>query len=303
MTDIAAVIAAYRARFKNGLCLENEPMSAHTTFRIGGPVRAMFLPASPEETAFLAGALRAAGVRTLVIGNGSDLLVSDAPLEMAVIKLGENMAGVTAEGSVVHAGAGALIARVAAFARDMGLAGLAFAGGIPASVGGAVYMNAGAYGGEIKNVLQSVTYLDEKMDLRTIAGADCAMAYRHSRFMETEDVILAASFALVPGDREAIGAEMEELARRRREKQPVELPSAGSTFKRPAGGFAAAMIDGAGLKGLAVGGAQVSPKHAGFVVNTGGATFEDVTRLMALIEERVYERYGVRLEPEVRVIR
>ena len=205
------------------------------------------------------------------------------------------------QGNQLYAEAGVTLARVAVFAQQNGLSGLAFAHGIPGSVGGAVCMNAGAYGGEMKDVLTSVVWLDR--DLALHESADAGLSYRHSCFSDTDDMVVRARVRLSPDDPEAIRERMRVLADRRRASQPLELPSAGSTFKRPAGGYAAALIDQAGLKGCAVGGAQVSEKHAGFVVNRGGATFEDVLRLMEHIQETVFRDSGIALEPEVKILR
>ncbi len=203
----------------------------------------------------------------------------------------------------LEADAGVLLSRLAVYAQQAGLAGLEFAHGIPGTLGGAVMMNAGAYGGEMKDVLSSVSFLDSDAELFRLPAGELGLGYRRSIFSDTGSIILDAEIRLTPGDRGEIGARMRELAQKRRASQPLDLPSAGSTFKRPAGGYAAALIDQAGLKGFAIGGAQVSEKHAGFVVNRGGATFEDVLRLMAHIEKTVFEKSGVRLEPEVRILK
>ncbi|MBR5381866.1 MAG: UDP-N-acetylmuramate dehydrogenase [Oscillospiraceae bacterium] len=293
----------YLSRFPDGETLEYEPMEKHTSFRIGGPARLMLLPKTAEELCFALALTAETGVRRLVMGNGTDLLVSDAPLDIAVIKTHDGLSGITAAGEdTIEAGCGALLSRVASFACAQSLAGLEFAQGIPGTLGGGLFMNAGAYGGEMKDVLLSVTAADGNGRVREISAEDCRMSYRHSVFSEEELIALSARLKLAPGEPDAIRARMEELAEKRRASQPLNMPSAGSTFKRPVGGYAAALIDEAGLKGFAVGGAQVSEKHAGFVVNTGGATFGDVMRLMEHVKETVYERSGVTLEPEVRII-
>ena len=295
---------AYRLRRElPGLELrEHEPMKSHTTFRIGGPARLMALPKTTEETE---GAVRLAaeeGVVPFFLGNGSNLLVADGGYEGFVLKL-TGLDQVRRDGGRLTAGAGIPLARLAAAALEGELTGLEFAHGIPGSLGGAVVMNAGAYGGEMSQVLTSVTYLDEKGTPVTLPAGACGLSYRHSIFSSHPTwLVVEAELALTLGPAEQIRGRMEELARRRREKQPLEWPSAGSTFKRPEGHFAAALIEGCGLKGVGVGGAQVSEKHAGFVINRGGATADDVRRLMALVQETVLRETGVELEPEVRLL-
>ena len=279
---------------------ENEPMKAHCSFRIGGPAELFAEPGSAEELRALLAFLRARGVPVTVIGNGTNLLVHDEGIRGVVVRLGERFASVRRDGDALIADAGVTLARLATAAKEQGLAGLEFAHGIPGSLGGAVMMNAGAYGGEMKDVVASVHYLDAGGEIRETA--EPGFSYRHSRFAGTGEVILGAAVRLTPDDPAAIHARMMELWAKRSASQPLDRPSAGSTFKRPAGGYAAAMIDGAGLRGLTVGGAQVSEKHAGFVINTGDASFADVTALMARIRAAVQEKYGVLLEPEVRIL-
>jgi len=245
--------------------------------------------------------LRAADVRPILIGNGSNLLAADGPIDGVAIKTFDTVSQVQRTGDhSIYAPAGMLLSRAAVSARDLGLAGLAFAHGIPGTLGGAVYMNAGAYGGEMAQVVTRVRYLDEDLTEQTASGTDLAFAYRNSCFVGTDNLILGAEMTLTPGDPAEIGAEMDALAAKRKAGQPLEWPSGGSTFKRPQTGYAAALIEEAGLKGCTVGGAQVSEKHAGFVINRGGATCEDVLRLMAHVQETVARRTGVRLDPEVR---
>ena len=281
---------------------EHEPMSRHTTFRIGGPARLMALPASQMEAAAAVRAARALGIAPFFLGNGSDLLVSDRGFDGFIIKT----TGLDQTREVnrrLQAESGIPLARLAMAAVGRGLTGLEFAHGIPGTLGGAVVMNAGAYGGEMVQVLTAVTYLDGAGEEHTLPAAACALTYRHSRFSDRPDwLVLEAELERRPGDGEAIRARMDELAAKRREKQPLEWPSGGSTFKRPEGHFAAALIEGCGLKGVGIGGAQVSEKHAGFVVNRGGATADDVRRLMALVQETVLRETGVALEPEVRLL-
>ena len=279
-----------------------EPMAGHTTFRIGGPARRMAFPASPEELGALLDLAEKEGWPWLAVGNGSNLLVRDEGLDRLVIATGRLEHMERAGGCGVRAWAGVSLARLAVFAMEQGLAGLAFAHGIPGSLGGAVYMNAGAYGGEMCQVVDTVTAWLPGRGVVELGGEALAFGYRRSCFEENGGVVLYADLALRPGDSQAIRREMEELIRRRREKQPLEYPSAGSTFKRPEGHFAAALIEQCGLKGTSVGGAMVSPKHAGFVINTGGATCRDVLALIGRVQDTVKRETGVSLEPEVRIL-
>ena len=280
------------------------PMSRHTSFRIGGPARRMAFPESREQLVILLGLAEECGVQPFLLGRGTNLLVSDRGLDTLVIKTAERMTSIRRLDDVtLEADVGVLLSRLAVYAQQAGLAGLEFAHGIPGSLGGAVSMNAGAYGGEMKDVVVSTRYLDHDLNLCEAEGAAHDFGYRHSVFSDTDCVVLGSTLALTPGDPAEIRARMLDLSERRRSRQPLDLPSAGSTFKRPAGGYAAALIDAAGLKGYAVGGAQVSEKHAGFVVNRGGATFDDVLRLMDHLRSEVLRTSGVELEPEVKIIR
>ena len=283
---------------------ENEPMRNHTTFRIGGPARLMALPRSEEEAQSAVRLAAELGVEPLFMGNGSNLLAADAGVEAFLIKSFDGLGRLELAGEAgIRAGSGVLLSRLANFALANGLTGLEFAHGIPGTLGGAAAMNAGAYGGEMAQVLTRVTYLDEGGAPVTLPVERCGLSYRHSVFSDHPQwLILEAELALAPGQAEQIRGRMAELAQRRREKQPLEQPSAGSTFKRPEGHFAAALIEGCGLKGVGIGGAQVSEKHAGFVVNRGNATADDVRRLMALVQETVLRETGVALEPEVRLL-
>ena len=283
---------------------ENEPMRNHTTFRIGGPARLMALPRSEEEAQSAVRLAAELGVAPMFMGNGSNLLAADAGVEAFLIKSFDGLGRLELAGEAgIRAGSGVLLSRLANFALANGLTGLEFAHGIPGTLGGAAAMNAGAYGGEMAQVLTRVTYLDEGGAPVTLPVERCGLSYRHSVFSDHPQwLILEAELALAPGQAEQIRGRMAELAQRRREKQPLEQPSAGSTFKRPEGHFAAALIEGCGLKGVGIGGAQVSEKHAGFVVNRGGATADDVRRLMALVQETVLRETGVALEPEVRLL-
>ncbi|MBQ2634640.1 MAG: UDP-N-acetylmuramate dehydrogenase [Oscillospiraceae bacterium] len=280
--------------------LEGEPMAAHCSFRIGGPAALFAEPSDEAELLALLAALRERGVRPLLLGKGTNVLVADAGVPGVVVHIGEALGAVRVAGTRMEAGAGVALSVLAQRAREHSLTGLEFAHGIPGSLGGAVVMNAGAYDGEMKDVVVSVRYLDGEGTLRETE--DMGFAYRRSRFSDGQSVVLSAVLQLREGDGEAVAARMRELGERRRSKQPLDRPSAGSTFKRPARGYAAALIEGAGLKGLSVGGAQVSEKHAGFVINTGNASCADVLALMELVRARVLEKYGVELEPEVRIV-
>jgi UDP-N-acetylmuramate dehydrogenase len=280
--------------------LEKEPMSRHTTFRVGGPVSLMAVPRSAQQAVLAVRAAGAEGVTPVFVGNGSNLLVPDQGVDAFVIKTVGGLCGVSVEGNVITTDSGVLLSRLAVTARDHGLTGLEFAHGIPGSLGGAVTMNAGAYEGEMSQVVRSVTVLTLSGQLETVDQFD--FSYRHSAFSDGARLILKARLQLAPGDGAAIQARMEELMERRRSKQPLEWPSAGSTFKRPQGHYAAALIDQCGLKGLRLGGAQVSEKHAGFVINTGGATCADILALMELVRRRVFDQTGVALVPEVRLL-
>ena len=287
----------------------NEPMSKHTTFRIGGPAALMALPRTMEEVQTVLKTAAELGVEPFFLGNGSDLLVADRGYPGFIVKLAGEFEEIcfcpAPKGGTpqLTAGGAALLSTLSKTALHWGLTGLEFAGGIPGSVGGAVTMNAGAYGGEMAQVLESVTFLDEAGEVCTLPVSECGFGYRKSIFSQRKCLILRARFRLEQGDGYAIKARMDELAAKRREKQPLEYPSAGSMFKRPPGHFAAALIDQCGLKGLTVGGAQVSEKHAGFVVNRGGATCGDVLALVDQVKEEVLRQTGVELEMEVKVLR
>ena len=283
----------------------DEPMSHHTSFRIGGPARRMAFPQGMEQFVALLDLACACEVQPLVIGKGTNLLVVDEGLDRLVINTAF-MSGIEQgkESGVLVAEAGAPLVRLADFACRLGRSGLEFAHGIPGSVGGAVCMNAGAYEGEMKQVIESVTLYFPGEGVRTLSCEEMEFSYRHSLISDRPDVVvLSASFRLTAGDPTAIREKMRELLERRKNGQPLEFPSAGSTFKRPEGHFAGTLIEQTGLKGLTVGGAQVSEKHAGFLINVGGATCKDVTDLIALVQERVFAAKGVHLEPEVKIIR
>jgi UDP-N-acetylmuramate dehydrogenase len=280
---------------------EHEPMSAHTTFAVGGPADCMVFPADANQLAAVLETARRAGLPTLVLGRGSNLLCADAGVRGLVVST-ENMQTLSLEGTTVTAGAGVTLAHAAEFAAAHGLTGLEFACGIPGSLGGAVYMNAGAYGGEMKDVVADATLLDPDGRLMTLAGSDMGFAYRHSLLREEPLICVAARLALAPDDQAAIRARMADLTQRRESRQPLEMASAGSTFKRPQGHYTGPLIIDCGLSGCRIGGAQVSTKHAGFVVNTGTATADDVASLIYHIEQTVWQKTGVRLETEVRFV-
>lgn len=302
MNDFSAALSDYRRAFPDGSVKLDEPMSSHTTLRIGGEVKGFFTPAGTEELCELLRILKCHDVKTIVVGNGSNLLFGDGKLDMAVISTkGLNM--VEVRGNSVRAEAGAVLARIANTALDASLTGFEFAAGIPGTLGGALYMNAGAYGSEMKDVVTSVKVLTDDFSERTLTNEECGFAYRHSLFGDKGLIALSADIALTQGDAAEIKDKMDGMAQKRLSSQPLNFPSAGSTFKRPKDGYAAAMIDEAGLKGFSIGGAQVSEKHAGFVVNTGGATFSDFTAVMSHVQDAVYKRFGVMLEPEIKIIR
>ena len=281
--------------------LENEPMSRHTTFEIGGPAAYFVRPRSVAEVSGIIRLCVEAGVPWRVIGCGSDLLVADAGVAGVVIEIRDNLSAIKVEGTAIVAGAGATNAAVAEAACAAGLSGYEFASGIPGTVGGAAIMNAGAYDGEFAQVCTRVTCVTPEGAVVSVPAADADWSYRHSMFDARGYVVVAAELSLEAADPSAIRARMDELAEKRAAKQPLDMPSAGSTFKRPEGHYAAALIDEAGLRGFAVGGAQVSTKHTGFVVNAGGATARDVEALIDEVRKRVRAHSGVELECEVRL--
>lgn len=291
--------------------LRDEPMSAHTSFRIGGPADALVLVNDEEELAAVLDAVRRTGAEHMLIGNGSNLLVSDEGYPGIVIKLSSGFESIEQDAEdpcLVRAGAAKLMSSTSAFLTERGLAGFEFASGIPGSIGGAVFMNAGAYGGEMKDVVETVRVMDCGFsggpfgEVSMLTNEEMDFGYRHSRAGEGGMLVLSATLRLTPDEPEAIAARVAELQAKRNSKQPVNFPSAGSTFKRPVGGYAAALIEESGLKGYRVGGAEVSEKHSGFVINTGGASCEDVLAVMRYVKTKVYEDSGITLEPEVRLI-
>lgn len=289
-------------RLKGCLVRRDVPMAQYTSFRTGGCARILAEPRSAEALRDALIASKEYGVPFEIIGNGTNLLVSDDGLEASVFRIGEAMGSIRNEGGNFYAEAGAPLSMLSKRTVERGFMGLEWAAGIPGSVGGAVAMNAGAYGGEIAGVLKTITYLDTASgEIREVVPQAGDFAYRYSAFRAPERIVLSASFALVPDDGSA-KARMAEYACKRRAKQPLAYPSAGSTFKRPEGGFAGALIEKAGLKGARIGGAEVSLLHAGFLINVGGATSADVYALMRQVQETVYAQSGIWLEPEVRLL-
>lgn len=278
---------------------ENEPMSRHTSFKIGGPADVLITPDSVETFRQVIRLCDDLSVPYFILGNGTNLLVADTGTRRAVLNTG-GLKGLRAVGNTLTCGAGVKLFDACRAARDLGLAGLEFAYGIPGFCGGAAYMNAGAYGGEMKDVLQKCAHITKEGQLSALSGTDLAFAYRRSAYTDHGDVIVSLEMVLTPDDPAAIGARMEEWMRRRLEKQPYTEASAGSVFKRPPGYYAGTLIEQCGLKGRTVGGAAVSEKHAGFIVNRGGATAEDVRRLIDIIQREVYARSGVTLECEIK---
>lgn len=279
---------------------EQEPMAKHTTFRVGGPADYFVSPADSVEVKNLTELCKAEGVPYYIVGNGSNLLVSDKGYRGVIIAIGREMSRIEVRENEIRAQAGALMSQIAAAALENELAGFEFASGIPGTIGGAAVMNAGAYGGEMKDVIWQVTVLDGEGNTLVLSQDELEFGYRTSIVMKRGYIVLEVCIRLEKGNREDILMKMEDFKQRRISKQPLEYPSAGSTFKRPEGYFAGKLIQDAGLRGFTVGGAQVSEKHSGFVINKGGATAQDVNSLMQEVSDRVYKEFGVRLEPEVR---
>ncbi|MCD7823678.1 MAG: UDP-N-acetylmuramate dehydrogenase [Oscillospiraceae bacterium] len=278
--------------------LINEPLKDHTTFRIGGPCDIMIFPNSIDSLReFIS-----AADRFMILGNGSNVLFSDNGYRGAIFVIGSDMSEITIDGEYITACAGSSLVRVCKTALDSSLTGLEFAYGIPGTVGGAVFMNAGAYGGEMKDVVTEVTCITPSGEIKTYTGNSLDFGYRSSRFTSSDEIIVSAKFRLSYGDKASIKAKMDELIARRKSRQPLEYPSAGSTFKRPEGTYAGLVIEESGLKGYSIGSAKVSDKHANFVINTGGATATDVIALISHIKKTVLEKTGYSLECEVKLI-
>lgn len=279
-----------------------EPMSKHTTFRIGGPADFYLCPHSTKEVQQTVQICKEENLPYFILGNGSNLLVSDKGYRGAIIQLWKNFSDISVKDCCITAKAGALLSKVAAEALEEGLTGMEFASGIPGTIGGAVFMNAGAYGGEMKDIIKEVKVLDDQGEIRVLSNEEMKLGYRTSIVKEKGYTVLSAVLQLKKGDVSVIRETMEDLKNRRTSKQPLDMPSAGSTFKRPEGYFAGKLIMDSGLRGFSMGGAQVSEKHCGFVVNKGGATAEDVTALIREVQRRVKEKFGVELETEVRFL-
>ncbi|MBQ4425751.1 MAG: UDP-N-acetylmuramate dehydrogenase [Oscillospiraceae bacterium] len=299
--DVLQYAEDYTVRTDEVEIVLGEPMRYHTNFRIGGSAELFVSPYSEDALAIGLEMCRKREIPYTVIGRGSNLLVSDRGIRGVVFDL-STLTGYRFDGNTVFALAGTTLAALAGKAAERGLSGLEFAAGIPGSLGGAVFMNAGAYGGEMKDIVESARVMDEAGRIRTLSAEELELSYRHSKLEETGEILLSAVLRLKSGDRAEIERTMQELAEKRRDKQPLNYPSAGSTFKRPAGHFAGKLIEEAGLKGFSVGGAQVSEKHAGFVINKGGATAADVMALCREVQARVKENSGVDLELEVRLV-
>ena len=288
--------------FGSDRVLLEEPMKRHTTFRIGGPAEVFVMPGNLEEVQRILEICRTEDLPYFILGNGSNLLVSDRGYRGVVIQLDRNFGEVKVEGTEIHASAGALLSTIAVAARRASLTGFEFAGGIPGTLGGAVVMNAGAYGGEMKDVLRKVMVMDQSGKVFEIPAEELQMGYRTSIIKTAGYIVLGAVLSLKEGNLEEIKMLTRKLSEQRTSKQPLEYPSAGSTFKRPEGYFAGKLIMDSGLRGYQVGGAQVSEKHCGFVINTGNATAKDVTTLMSDVQRIVMEKFGVKLEPEVKFL-
>lgn len=291
--------------FENGNYGEvrfSEEMKNHTTFEIGGPCDVMIIPENKEQVLNTLKTIKEHGFSYMVIGNGSNLLVSDQGLKMVIIKLGEAFSQIKIEGEKVYAQAGAELAEVAKASIEEGLAGMEYVSGIPGNIGGAVTMNAGAYGGEMKDIVETVTCLGQDLEIRTYTNEDMHFSYRHSRVQEENLIVLEVELALEKGNQEEIDELYHSLTQRREEKQPLEYASAGSTFKRPEGYYAGKLIDDAGLRGYKHNNAMVSEKHCGFVINTGGAACDDVLYVIRHIQKEIYDKYRVKLQTEVKIL-
>jgi UDP-N-acetylmuramate dehydrogenase len=304
MSDVSAVFEAVRKQLPEIEYRLDEPLKNHTSFKIGGNVKAMFFPRTQEDVIKLCRVLYECGDRPFVLGNGTNILAEDGRLDMIVLKTHGCLTAARQTGDTeMTAESGILLSKLAVFALEHSLTGLEFAHGIPGTLGGAVSMNAGAYGGEMKDIVVKTTAVAPDSQVFDVIGDAHGFSYRRSRFSEMNHVILSSVLKLDKGDPEVIKSRMDELSRKRRESQPLNLPSAGSTFKRPQGGYAAALIEQAGLKGYVFGGAMVSEKHAGFVVNRGNATFSDVMAVIDHVRETVLKQFSIELEPEVKIIK
>ena len=302
MTDMTIFQKNLTEKLPNVELRFDEPMSRHTSFRIGGPVAVMAFPKSAEELAEILKVSALMDIKPAILGAGTNVLAPDEGIDGLVVCLKDCMGGMEQlDETTIRVAAGVTMTRAAMFAANLGLGGMEFAHGIPGTIGGGVYMNAGAYGGEIKDICTFVDVMDKAGNITRRTAEEMKFSYRHSVLEDEGGIVLAAEFKLVPASPEDVKAKMKELQAKRSASQPLDLPSAGSAFKRPVGGFAAALIDQAGLKGYTVGGAGISTKHAGFAVNVGGATAADVRNLLSQVSDIVFEKSGIRLEPEVRI--
>lgn len=283
-------------------CRKDEPMKKHTTFRIGGPARFFYVPKNIDELKLIIEHCKDEKLKYMIIGNGSNMLFMDEGFDGAIICVGSGMSDISVDNTNIYVEAGALLSKVASGARDAGLTGMEFAAGIPGTIGGAIVMNAGAYGGEMKDIVSFVDILEADGIVRRYSNEEMQFGYRRS-IVDTDKVVVGVELKLASGNVDDINARMDELKTARASKQPLEYPSAGSTFKRPEGYFAGKLIDDCGLRGYRVGGAMVSEKHCGFVINYDNATANDVLKLMDDVKNKVYEEYNVLLEPEVRIVR
>lgn len=290
-------------RIDKNRMIQDAPMKEYTSFKAGGNAALLVQPGNTEELAYALKVLSESEAKHLIIGNGSNMLVKDSGYNGVILRIGEPFQEIHVNGDRLEAGAGVLLSAAAREACNASLTGIEFAGGIPGTIGGAVFMNAGAYDGEISQIIESAEVLSKDgARISTLKNEELKLSYRHSILQETGDVLLKATFLLEKGDPEKISARMKELAARRVEKQPLSYPSAGSFFKRPHNHFAGKLIQDAGLSGLSLGGAQVSPLHSGFIINTGSATATDIIDLMEIVRSTVFDEFGILLEPEVRII-
>lgn len=302
MIDVKRYKEVISSQFDADTLLWQEPMKLHTSFKIGGPADLFFMPKSIDNLLEMIQLCRELSLPFYIMGNGSNLLVGDKGYRGVVIQVYKNLSGFKIEGNIVRAEAGILLSKLANRIYDAGLEGFEFASGIPGTLGGAVYMNAGAYGGEMKDVILWAEVLTRHGQIKRMSNKELELGYRHSALMKDGDIVLSTELRLMAGDQKEIRGKMDDLNFRRKDKQPIEKPSAGSTFKRPEGYYAGKLIMDAGLRGYRMGGAQVSEKHCGFVINTGNATSRDVMDLIKYIQKKVKTQFGVDLEPEVRMI-
>lgn len=303
MLDIQKIYEELTSQIDKDRITLDKDMSTQTSFKAGGKAALYIEPGNAHELAAAIKLLNAYGIKHLVMGNGTNLLVKDSGFNGAIVKLGDAFSQIKVSNTRIHAGSGALMSLIAKEALEASLEGFEFAGGIPGSIGGAAFMNAGAYDGEISQIIESAEVMTrDGEEIYQLSNEEMKLSYRHSIFQENGDIVLGVTLLLKKGDQDKIRAKMQDLTARRTSKQPLAYPSAGSFFKRPKGYFAGKLIQDAGLRGLSLGGAQVSPLHAGFIINTGGATATDIINLMEVVRNTVYDASGVMLEPEVRII-